>query len=128
MKQFLLILTWGLVIWGLSLVWPYVNTALTPQVADAIIVGLVVGIAAYALGRQFTRSEAAETVEPVAETRGPTRPFVPIVYPFGRTRRSTRPIPELTGRAFHSRATQPVLAIQGRVHHSRITRPMPIGR
>lgn len=130
MKRFLLIVTWGLAIWGLSLIWPYVNTALTPQVADAVIVGLVVATVAYALGRQFTGNEAAsEVVSPAPKPKASTWPVVPVIYPFSRTRRPTRPIPELAGRGFHSRATQPVPVTQSRmVHHSRITRPMALGR
>jgi hypothetical protein len=121
MKRFLLIITWGLAIWGLSLGWPYINTVLTSAVTDAIVVGLVVAIAVYVLGRQFTGNEAAEAVEPVAKTQEPTRPSTPIIYPFSRAPRPTRP-------GFHSRVTQPVPALQGRAHHSRITRPMPVGR
>jgi hypothetical protein len=117
MKRFLLIITWGLAIWGLSLVWPYVNIALTPEVADATIVGLVLAIVAYVLGWQFTGNETVEAVEPAPQAQEPARPSVPIIDPFSRT---------LPG--FHSRATQPVPALQGRAHHSRITRPMPVGR
>lgn len=130
MKRFLWIVTWGLAIWGLSLIWPYVNTALTPAVADALIVGLVVATAAYLLGRQFTGGEAvAEGVNRAPQPQEPTRPSVPVVYPFSRTRRPTRPIPELAGPGFHSRVTQPVPVTQSRMmHHSRITRPMVFGR
>lgn len=129
MKRFLLIITWGLAIWSLSLVWPYMNTVLTPEVADAILVGLVVATVAYVLGRQFTGDEAAEAVEPVVKTQEPTRPSVPIINPFNRTPRPVRPIiPQLNRPGFHSRATQPVPVLQRRADHSRITRPMPVGR
>jgi hypothetical protein len=132
MKRFLLIITWGLVVWGLSLVWPYVNILLTPEVADAVLVGLVVAAVAYVLGRQFTGftgNEATEAGESVAKTQEPTRPSVPIIDPFGRTPRRVRTIiPQLNRPGFHSRATQPVPVLQGRADHSRITRPMPVGR
>lgn len=129
MKRFLLIITWGLAIWGLSLVWPYVNTALTSEGADAVIVGLVVAISAYVLGQQFVGNEAGEEVHPLAKTQEPTQLSVPVIYPFSRTPRPTRPIPELIRPGFHSRVTQPVPLPQRRVvHHSRITRPMPVGR
>ncbi|GIK41333.1 MAG: hypothetical protein BroJett011_51660 [Chloroflexota bacterium] len=127
MKRFLLIITGGLAIWGLSLVWPYVNTVLTPEAADAIIVGMVVATAAYLLGRQFTGNDMTGAVEPVANTRESTRPSVPIINPFGRTSQATI-IPRQSRPGFHSRVTQPVPAFEGRVHHSRITRPMPVGR
>ena len=126
MKRFLLIITGGLAIWGLSLVWPYVNTVLTPEAADAVIVGLVVATAAYLLGRQVTGNDTTEAVAPIAKTHESTRPSVPIINPFGRTSHPT--IPQQARPGFHSRATQPVPALQGRVHHSRITRPMPVGR
>lgn len=129
MKRFLLIITGGLAVWGLSLIWPYVNTVLTPEAADAIIVGLVVATAAYLLGRQFTGNETAEAVEPAAQTHQPTRPSVPIINPFSRTSHPIRPIiPQQARPGFHSRATQPVPVLPGRMHHSRITRPMPVGR
>ncbi|MCL4298180.1 MAG: hypothetical protein KJ077_20745 [Anaerolineae bacterium] len=127
MKRFLLIIAGGLAIWGLSLVWPYVNTVLAPEAADAVIVGLVVATAAYLLGRQFTGNDTAGTVEPAAKTHEPTRPSVPIINPFGRNPHPSV-ISQQTRSGFHSRATQPVPALQGRMHHSRITRPMPAGR
>jgi hypothetical protein len=130
-KKFLKIVGLGLILWSLGMVWPFVNIVLTPRVTDALVVGLVVALSAYFLGQHFTqpfterqKSDEAD-LAPVSQL---TRPAVPVVYPFKRTSRPTRPIPELVGPNFHSRTTRPVPVIQGRMHHSRITRPMPMAR
>jgi hypothetical protein len=131
MKRFWQIISLGLLIWGLSLVWPMVNAVFTPRVADAIVVGLVVAFSAYFLGRHFTppfneRLEGDEVMDSAPVSRPLTRPSASIVFPFSRTPRSTRPIvtPDL-----HSRATLPlpVVGRQGRPAH--ITKPMlQVGR
>jgi hypothetical protein len=131
MKRFLIIVGLGLIIWSFSLVWPLVNVVLTPRVTDAIVVGLVVALSAYFLGQHFTqpliehRKSNEANLTPNSQ---PARPAVPVIYPFNRTSRPTRPIPELVGPNFHSRTTRPVPVIQGRMHHSRITRPMSMAR
>lgn len=134
MKRFWQIISLGLLIWGLSLVWPMVNAAFTPRVADAIVVGLVVALSAYFLGRHFTppfskRLEGDEVMDYAPLSRPPTRPSASIVFPFSRTPRSTRPIPNLVTPDLHSRATLPlpVVGRQGRSAH--ITKPMlQVGR
>jgi hypothetical protein len=131
MKRLLQVVGLGVIIWGVSLVWPLVNLVLTSRVADAIVVGLVVAVSAYFLGRSFTqpstKREEGSGAGQTPEAR-PTRPSAPIIYPFRRTPRSTRPIPQLVAPDFHARVTRPVSAIVGRAHHSRITEPVPIVR
>ena len=113
------------------MVWPLVNVVLTPRVTDAIVVGLVVALSAYFLGQHFTQPltehQESDEADLVPDSQ-PTRPSVPVIYPFNRTSRPTRPIAELVGPKFHSRTTQPVRVIQRRMHHSRITRPMSMAR
>ena len=131
MKRFLKIVGLGLIIWSFGLVWPLVNVVLTPRVIDAIVVGLVVALSAYFLGQHFTQPLTAHQKSDEADlapVSQPTRPAVPVIYPFNRTSRPTRPIPKLVRPDFHSRTTQPVPVIQGRMHHSRITRPMSMAR
>lgn len=114
-------------IWGLTLIWPLLNTILTPRAAEALLVGLVVAVSAYFLGRSFTYppTELQAEIEPDRPAKAqPTRPSLRM----RRTPRPTRPIPELLGREFHSRATQPIPVVSGPGQHSRITRPMPIAR
>lgn len=131
MKRFLKIVGLGLIIWSFSLVWPLVNVVLTPRVADAIVVGLVVAGSAYFLGQHFTqpltKHQESDKADLAPDSRS-TRPSMPVIYPFKRTSRPTRPIPELVRPDFHSRTTQPVPVIHGRMHHSRITRPMSMAR
>jgi len=130
MKRFLKIAGLGLIIWIFSLVWPLVNVVLTPRVTDAIVVGLVVAVSAYLLGQHFTQpltKHESNEADLVRDSQ-PIRSSVPVIYPFNRTSRPTRPIPELVGPGFHSRTTQSVTVIQGRMHHSRITRPMSMAR
>jgi hypothetical protein len=123
MKQFLKIVAWGLVIWGLSLAWPAVSELLTSRVADALVVGLVVAAAVFYLGRNFNRAVVEEQRERDQADRqnAVTRPTRP-------SSRVTRPIPELAKPGLHSLATRPVPVTQGQGRHTRITRPMPIGR
>jgi len=131
MTRFLKIVGLGLIIWSFSLVWPLVNVVLTPRMTDAIVVGLVVALSAYFLGQHFTQPFTAREKSDEADlapVSQPTRPSVPVIYPFKRTSRPTRPIPGLVGPNFHSRTTRPVPVTQGRMHHSRITRPMPMAR
>jgi len=130
-KKFLKIVGLGLILWSFSMVWPFVNIVLTPRVTDAIVVGLVVALSAYFLGQHFTqpfterqKSDEAD-LAPVPQL---IRPSAPVIYPFKRTPRPTRPIPELVRPGFHSRTTQSGAVIQGRMHHSRITRPMSMAR
>ncbi len=131
MKRLLQIVGLGVIIWGVGLVWPLVNAVLTSRVADAIVVGLVVAVSAYFLGRSFTQpfSKRQEDNEADQTSKAqPTRPSAPIIYPFRRTPRATRPIPKLVAPDFHARVTRPVPMIVGRAHHSRITEPVPIVR
>jgi hypothetical protein len=113
--------------WGLSLVWPVANAALTPRVADAIVVGLVVAVSAYFLGRQpFTENrQTGEKVHSTPADRNPTRPSAPIIFPFSRTPRSTRPIPNLVAPNLHARATQPIPVVVRQERAARITKPIP---
>ncbi len=118
----------GIVIWGLNLVWPIANAVLTSRVADAIVVGLVVAVSAYFLGRQpFRENQAGDEVGSTPVSRYPTRPSAPIIFPFSRTPRSTRPLPSLVAPDLHSRVTQPipVFVRQEQLAHN-ITKPMPV--
>ena len=131
MKRFLKIVGLGLIIWSFSLVWPLVNVVLTPRVTDAIVVGLVVAVSAYLLGQHFTqpltKHQESSEADPARDSQ-PIRPSVPVIYPFKRTSRPTRPIPELLGPAFHSRRTHPMPVVTARNSASRPTNPMPMAR
>ncbi len=130
MKKLWQIIGLGVIIWALSLVWPIAIAALTPRVAVAIIVGLVVAVSAYFLGRQ-PLTDNRQGGEKVPSTPAhPTRPSAPVVFPFSHTPRSTRPIPSLIAPDFHSRVTQPVpVVVRQEERATRITQPMPqLGR
>ena len=128
MKKLLKVVGWGLVIWGLSLAWPSFAT-LTPRVADALAVGMVVALSAYFLGNQFTKlqtehQEGKAATGQFVEPRYPTRPSTRA----SRASRVTRPIPQLAQPGSLWRATRPVWVTPGRIHNSRITRPIPEAR
>lgn len=109
MKKLWQIIGLGIVMWGVNLVWPIANVALTPRVVDAIVVGLVVAVSAYFLGRQpFAENQAGGEIGSTPASRHPTRPSAPISFPFSRMPRSTRPLPDLVAPDLHSRITQPV--------------------
>ncbi|MFN8456100.1 MAG: hypothetical protein U0401_15770 [Anaerolineae bacterium] len=130
MQKILRLAVLGILIWGLSLIWPEVNEWLTPKVADAVVVGLMVAIGAYILGHQFRTQprRVAEVKDQPASSPRPhaTRPTTPVIYPFSRTPRPTQPIPALVASDLHTRLTRPMPAIVPHAQHSRITRPMPI--
>lgn len=130
MQKVLRLVILGLFIWGIGLIWPEVSKFLTPKVADAVVVGLVVATAAYVLGRQFRtqpRPAAATKTEPSSPGQAhSTRPSIPVIYPFSRTPRPTVPIPALVTPDLHTRLTRPMPVVAPHAQHSRITRPMPI--
>lgn len=120
----------GMLVWGISLIWPEINELLTPKVADALIVGLMVAIGAYALGQQF-RTQPQREAEGKDQSTSPvqpdsTRPSIPVIYPFTRSPRPTVPIPALVTPDLHTRLTRPMPIVAPHAQNSRITRPMPI--
>ncbi len=129
MQKVLRLAVLGLLIWGMSLIWPELNEWLTPKVADALVVGLMVAIGAYILGQQF-RVQPRRGVEVKEQPTSPlrphsTRPTIPVIYPFSRSPRPTQPIPALIAADLHTRLTRPMPVIVPHAQHSRTTRPMP---
>jgi hypothetical protein len=108
MQRFLKIMGWGIAIWGLSLVWPLTNIVLPPRVADALVVGLVVAVVAFFLGRNVGRIDEAKRQ----------------VFPA----QPTRPTPVKVARNHFSRQTAPMPVLRERSSASRPTRPIPLAR
>lgn len=120
----------GMVIWAISLLWPKISEILAPKVADAVVIGLVVAVAAYMLGQQFrTQPRPAARGKEELSSSGysySTRPVIPVIYPFSRSPRPTQPIPALITSDLHTRLTRPMPVVAPHTHHARITRPMTI--
>lgn len=126
MQKVLHLIALSLFIWGISLIWPEISELLTPKVAEALVVGLVVATAAYFLGRQF-RTQPRPAMQPSSPIHAQrTHPAIPVIYPFSRTPRPTHPIPALITPDLHTRFTRPMPVVVPQAQHSRITRPMPI--
>jgi hypothetical protein len=132
MPKLLKLVGLGILIWGLGLVWPLASELLSPKVADAVVVGLVVALAAYYLGQNFTNQAlncAPESDQLIPEAKAQSTPLsVPIVYPFYRSSHPTRPLPQLLTSDFHKRVTQPVRVTFAQPQHARITEPVPLTR
>ena len=110
MQQLLKIVAWGIAIWGLSLVWPLTNLVLSPRVADALVVGLVVAVIAFFLGRNAGRMGSAEPQPKLSQAR------------------QTRPTQVKVARSHFSRQTAPMPVMRERSSASRPTRPIPLAR
>jgi hypothetical protein len=93
----------GLVIWGMTLVWPEVNGALSPLVMIVLAIGLSAVSFAYFLGLRFGQPDG--NGNPVQN-----------LY--------TAPQPVASGRHTHSRPTLPLRATGRHKIHSRPTRPI----
>ena len=95
------ILSVGLAIWGIMLLWPEVNLLLTPPVMIALAIGLSAVSFAYFLGLRFGQPE-----------RDGQTLYAPAVQP------------ATSGRHSHSRPTLPLRATGGQKLQSRPTRPI----
>ena len=102
--KFLKILSVGLAMWGIILLWPEVNLLLTPPVMIVLAVGLSAVSFAYFLGLRFGQPDGNGDMG--------QRPYVPAVQPATSERRS------------HSHPTLPLRATEGQRLHSRPTRPI----
>jgi hypothetical protein len=99
------ILSVGIVVWGLMLLWPEVNLWLTPPVMIALMIGLSAISFAYFLGLRFGQPE---------NNGNPGQSlYTPAVQP------------ATSGRRNHSRPTLPLRTTGGgQKLHSRPTRPI----
>lgn len=107
MKRLLIIIGWGLALWGLSLFWPTNSLFLTPATTFWIIGGLGLLIMAYLTGQYAgqTNRRADDTFHAGIHTRQ-TRP-TPVVYLRGHFSRQTAPMPVMARQTAASRPTQP---------------------
>ena len=107
MKRFLKIISLGLVIWSVSLLWPAINLVLSSWMVLMLMAGLSAITLAYFLGLYFGRNYGDHPTSSISHS-GPTRPTI------------------LT-RGHFSRQTNPMPVMASRNPASRPTRPMPIG-
>jgi hypothetical protein len=98
------ILSVGLAIWGIILLWPEVNLLLTPPVMIVLAIGLSAISFAYFLGLRFGQPDGNGA-------RGQNF-YAPSVQPV------------TSGRHSHSRPTLPLRATERQKLHSRPTRPI----
>jgi len=98
------ILSVGLALWGITLLWPEVNLLLTPPAMIALVIGLSAVSFAYFLGLRFGQPDGNGD-------RGQGL-YAPAVQP------------ATSGRHTHSRPTLPLRATEGQRLHSRPTRPI----
>ena len=98
------ILSVGLAIWGIILLWPEVNLLLTPSVMIVLAIGLSAVSFAYFLGLRFGQPDESGDVG--------QNFYAPAVQPATSRRRS------------HSRPTLPLRATERQKLHSRPTRPI----
>lgn len=97
------ILSVGLVLWGMTLLWPDVNLWLTPPVMITLVIGLSVISFAYFLGLRFGQPDG----------NGNSGHYAPAVQS------------ATSGRRSHSRPTLPLRSTGGGQNlHSRPTRPI----
>ena len=98
------ILSVGLTMWGIILLWPEVNLLLTPPVMIVLAIGLSAVSFAYFLGLRFGQpDENSDMGQNV---------YAPAVQP------------ATSGRRSHSRPTLPLRATERQKLHSRPTRPI----
>ena len=102
--KLLKILSVGLAIWGLTLLWPEVNLLLNPPVMIVLAIGLSAVSFAYFLGLRFGQPNGNGDMGQSL--------YAPAVQP------------ATSGRRSHSRPTLPLRATEGHRHHSRPTRPI----
>lgn len=109
--KWLKILSLGLLIWGMSLVWLEVNQVLLSPLMLALALVVAVAGPAYLLGHYFgqLRNQKSTGADFEAHT---TRPTAVMVKAWQDC-------------SIHSRRTLPLREAQFRAGHSRPTRPMP---
>ena len=98
------ILSVGLAMWGIMMLWPEVNLLLTPPAMIVLAIGLSAISFAYILGLCFG--------QPAENSDKSQNVYAPAVQPATSERRS------------HSRPTLPLRATEGKRLHSRPTRPI----
>lgn len=99
------ILSVGIVVWGITLLWPEINLWLTPPVMVTLAIGLSAVSFAYFLGLRFG--------QPDGNGNTGSNLYAPAVQP------------ATNGRRNHSRPTLPLRTIGGgQKLHSRPTRPI----